>query len=395
MMNIVVALLLFGLIVLFHEFGHFLAARLMGVRVIEFAVGMGPKLLSFRGRETVYSIRALPLGGFCSMLGEDGEEESEEAVAGTTAETEAANAADLTARGMEATERKVTESVFMEASAAEPAPDSLSAKSPWQRFVIIFAGPLFNFILAFFLALLIIAQAGADRCTLEGVTEGYPAAEAGVMAGDTITAIDGRKIVFFRELTDYLYFHPGKPVEIEVLRGAGEARQELSFSLTPKLDSRYGSYMLGVRVQGGRSPVHGFKELFYYAAQETRFQISSTVEGLSMMLRGVVSVSSLTGPVGIVGSIGETVEESRQYGMAAVLLNLINVGLLLSANLGVVNLLPLPALDGGRLVFCLIEGVFRRPVNRRAEGYVHFAGFVLLMLLMVVVMFNDIGRLAG
>lgn len=374
MMKNIVALVPFGLIVLFHEFGHFLAARLMGVRVIEFAVGMGPKLLSFRGRETVYSIRALPLGGFCSMLGEDGEEGPEEGSAGaeTTAETEAAGEAE-----------------------SAPAMDSLGAKSPWQRFVIIFAGPLFNFILAFLLALLIVAQAGVDRCTLEGVTEGYPAAEAGITAGDTITAIDGRKIVFFRELTDYLYFHPAKPMEVKVVRGAGESWQELSFSLTPKLDPRSGSYMLGVRVHGGRAPVHGLKALFYYAAQETRFQISSTVEGLVMMLRGTVSVSSLTGPVGIIGSIGEVVEESRQYGMAELLLSLVNVGLLLSANLGVVNLLPLPALDGGRLVFCLIEGIFRRPVNRRAEGYVHFAGFVLLMVLMVVVLFNDIGRLAG
>ncbi len=352
MTNIIVALLLFSFIVFFHEFGHFLAARAMRVRVLEFALGMGPRLFSVQPKETVYSVRALPIGGFCSMLGEDSEEE-------------------------------------------EGAEDSLNQKSPWARLFIVVAGPLFNFLLAFFLALFIVAAVGVDRPALVAVTDGYPAAEAGIRAGDLITEINGRHIVFFREITDLLYFNQNEAVDVTVQRQAGGEEQEFSFRLVPQYSEEYQSYMLGIQVQGGRQAVRGTAELVYYAAQETHYAVSSTIRGLLLLIKGRVSTGELTGPVGIIGAIGETVDETRQYGLFAVLLNLAGLGLILSANLGVMNLLPIPALDGGRLVFCLIEGISRRSLNRKVEGYIHLAGFVLLMALMVFVMFNDIGRLTG
>lgn len=352
MTNIIVALLLFSFIVFFHEFGHFLAARAMRVRVLEFALGMGPRLFSVQPKETVYSVRALPIGGFCSMLGEDSEEE-------------------------------------------EGAEDSLNQKSPWARLFIVVAGPLFNFLLAFFLAIFIVAAVGVDRPALVAVTDGYPAAEAGIRAGDLITEINGRHIVFFREITDLLYFNQNEAVDVTVQRQAGGEEQELSFRLVPQYSEEYQSYMLGIQVQGGRQAVRGTAELVYYAAQETHYAVSATIRGLLLLIKGRVSTGELTGPVGIIGAIGETVDETRQYGLFAVLLNLAGLGLILSANLGVMNLLPIPALDGGRLVFCLIEGTSRRSLNRKVEGYIHLAGFVLLMALMVFVMFNDIGRLTG
>lgn len=373
--NIAVALLLFGFIVLFHEFGHYIAARLCGVRVLEFAIGMGPRLIGVKKRGTIYSLRALPIGGFCSMLGEDEEDDAE------TADTHEAET--------EPSENAGTEPDGSRASGGV----SLNEVSSWRRLLIVLAGPAFNFILAFFFALLIASAVGRDSCQLMAVTEGYPADQAGIKAGDTITAINGKKIVFFRELTQYLYFHPREEMVVTVSRGQGADANSLSFAVTPKYSETQGGFLIGVQVRGGRTRVQGLPARFYYAGQEVRFHLTSTVEALVMMARGALSPDSLTGPVGIVESIGETVNESKQFGLWAVFLNLVNMGVLLSANLGVMNLLPLPALDGGRMVFCLLELLFRRRINKRVEGYVHLSGFVLLMGLMIFVLFHDLERI--
>ena len=345
-MNILIALIVFELLVVFHEFGHFIAARACGVKVVEFSVGMGPKLFSVQGKETLFSLRGLPIGGYCSMVGEDTEEEAD--VEG-----------------------------------------SLASKPVWQRMLVLFAGPFFNFLLAFLLAGIILSQAGVDHCVLTDVTPGFPAEEAGLQAGDEVIGLNRSKVVFFRDLQTWLYFHKDEPVDVRVRRSG----EELSFRLTPKYDDEQERYMIGIVCSGRRDPVGSTGELLYYSLQEVRFNVTSVITGLGMMVRGRISPDNITGPVGIVESIGETVEETKEFGLVTVLLNLINVALLLSANLGVMNLLPLPALDGGRLLFCFVELIFRRPVNRSLEGAVHFAGFVLLMALMAVIMMHDIGRI--
>ena len=345
-MNILIALIVFELLVVFHEFGHFIAARACGVKVVEFSVGMGPKLFSVQGKDTLFSLRGLPIGGYCSMVGEDEADEGD--VEG-----------------------------------------SLASKPVWQRMLVLFAGPFFNFLLAFLLAGVILSQAGVDRCVLTDVTPGYPAEEAGLQTGDEIIGMNRSKVVFFRDLQTWLYFHKDEPVDVSVRRGS----EKLSFHLTPKYNSEEERYMIGIVCSGRRDPVEGAGKLLYYSLQEVRFNVTSVITGLQMMVRGRISPDNITGPVGIVESIGETVEETKAFGLFTVLLNLMNVALLLSANLGVMNLLPLPALDGGRLLFCFVELVLRRPVNRSLEGAVHFAGFVLLMALMAVIMMHDIGRI--
>lgn len=350
-MNILIALIVFELLVVFHEFGHFIAARACGVRVLEFSVGMGPQLFSVQGKETLFSLRGLPIGGYCSMVGED--EADEEDVEG-----------------------------------------SLASRPVWQRIIVLFAGPFFNFILAFLLAVVLLSQAGVDKCVLTDVTPGYPAEAAGLKTGDEIIGLNGSRVVFFRDLQTWLYFHRDEPVDVEVLRtGEDGNREKLTVHLTPKLDEETGRYMIGIICSGQRDPAGDAGQLLYYSVQEVRYNVTAVITGLEMMIRGRVSPDNITGPVGIVESIGETVEETKQYGFFTVLLNLINIALLLSANLGVMNLLPLPALDGGRLLFCFLELIFRRPVNRSLEGAVHFAGFVLLMALMAVIMLHDIGRI--
>ena len=308
-MNILIALIVFELLVVFHEFGHFIAARACGVKVVEFSVGMGPKLFSVQGKDTLFSLRGLPIGGYCSMVGEDEEDEGD--VEG-----------------------------------------SLASKPVWQRMLVLFAGPL-------------------------------------LQTGDEIIGMNRSKVVFFRDLQTWLYFHKDEPVDVSVRRGS----EKLSFHLTPKYNSEEERYMIGIVCNGRREPVEGAGKLLYYSLQEVRFNVTSVITGLQMMVRGKISPDNITGPVGIVESIGETVEETKAFGLFTVLLNLMNVALLLSANLGVMNLLPLPALDGGRLLFCFVELVLRRPVNRSLEGAVHFAGFVLLMALMAVIMMHDIGRI--
>ena len=359
MLNILAAVLLFGLIVLIHEFGHFLFAKLNGIGVVEFSIGMGPRLLSTVRGETRYSIKILHFGGSCMMVGEDmGEEEG-----------------------------------------AAPDPKAFNSKPVWARIQVIAAGPVFNFILAFLFAMVIVAQIGHDTPVLYGVMEGYPAQEAGLQAGDKITRINNRKIRAHRDVSLYLYSHPGEEMTIYYERPAGGsweqggAAERRSVRITPVYAEEYQSHMLGVQFRGYEK-THGLAELISASAYEVGYCVRSTFDSIGMMFRRQVEMDeAVAGPVQIVTMVGETVEEGRQQGPAAVLFVLSNWILLLSASLGIMNLLPVPALDGGRLLFLFFELLRGRPVDPEKEGMVHMAGMALLMAFMVLVLFNDIRKL--
>ena len=344
-MGTIIALLIFGVIVTFHEFGHFIVAKKSGIKVIEFSVGMGPRIISWQGKETRYSLKIFPLGGSCMMLGEDEEEENLEG--------------------------------------------SFNSAPVLSRLATIFAGPFFNFILAFFFSLIIVANVGVDRANVTGVTDGYPAKEAGIKAGDVIKKLNGKNIIIYRDFLIGMYDNKDKPVTVTVQRNG----EELDFTITPKLNTENNRYMLGIENASGNEKVGGFFEVIKYSVYEVWYNITSTVKSLGMMIRGRVSANVVSGPVGIVGVIGDTVNKTN--GAWELFLTVANMIVLFSANLGVMNLLPIPALDGGRIVFLLCELVRGKPLNRKAEGYIHFAGFAFLMLLMVVVMFNDIRKLLG
>jgi RIP metalloprotease rseP len=344
-MGTIIALLIFGVIVTFHEFGHFIVAKKSGIKVIEFSVGMGPRIISWQGKETRYSLKIFPLGGSCMMLGEDEEEENLEG--------------------------------------------SFNSAPVLSRLATIFAGPFFNFILAFFFSLIIVANVGVDRANVTGVTDGYPAKEAGIKAGDVIKKLNGKNIIIYRDFLIGMYDNKDKPVTVTVQRNG----EEIDFTITPKLNTENKRYMLGIENTSGNEKVGGFFEVIKYSIYEVWYNITSTVKSLGMMIRGRVSANDVSGPVGIVGVIGDTVNKTN--GAWELFLTVANMIVLFSANLGVMNLLPIPALDGGRIVFLLCELVRGKPLNRKAEGYIHFAGFAFLMLLMVVVMFNDIRKLLG
>ncbi len=340
-MGIILAILIFSFIVFFHELGHFLLAKKNGIDVDEFAIGMGPVLYSREYRGTRYAVRIFPIGGFCAM-GEDEE--------------------------------------------ATDSPNNFNNKSVWARISVIAAGPVFNFILAYVFAVILTAMIGYDRPVISAVENGYPAAEAGLMAGDRIEKMGDKKIRIFREISIYNQFHQGEDVKITYSRDG----EEYTVTLSPKEDEELGYSRLGITSEGYQKA--GVLRSLQYGAYSVNYWIGTTLESLKMLVTGKVSLNNLTGPVGIVDVVDDTYQESRSYGNFVVLVELLNIAIMLSANLGVMNLLPLPALDGGRLVFLFVEAVRRKRVPPEKEGYVHMVGIALLMALMVFVMFNDIRR---
>ena len=370
--NILLAILVFSLIIIIHEFGHFIVAKWNKIGVIEFSLGMGPRLISWvkteTGRKffflksskffdehpdymdhTIYSWKVLPFGGSCMMLGEEEEVEDERA---------------------------------------------FGKKSVYARMAVIFAGPFFNLVLAFLLALVIMGAVGYDEAAVNKVEEGSPMAEAGVQPGDLITEINGTKIVIERDLRTYLLFHQttSEPAQFKISRNGEERELTVTPALMKNQDGTE-SYKFGYSYgHMSRTRVYGF-DVVKYALYEVKFGITTTIQSLGQMRTGKVSPKDVSGPVGIVQYVGETVNESASGGAWFVVLQLINISILLTANLGVMNLLPIPALDGGRLLLLIVEWIRRKPINAKIEGYVNMTGFALLMILMVLILGNDIEKI--
>lgn len=342
-MNIIIAIILFSLIILFHELGHFLLAKLNGVQVNEFCLGLGPTIIGFHKGETFYSLKLLPFGGACMMEGEDEESDSNRA---------------------------------------------FGKKNVWQRFSIVFAGPFFNFILAWLLSIVVLGAAGIDYPAIYQVDPASPAAEAGIKDGDTILKLNRKSIHFYREISVYNYFHAGETTTV-MWEHEGETH---TAEITPHYDEESGRYLFGFRGSYGRQKGNALRVL-QYSFYEIKYWISTTLQSLGKLVTGQLHMNDLSGPVGIVKTIGDTYTASRADGMFYVFLNMLNMAILLSANLGVMNLLPLPALDGGRLVFFIIEAIRGKRLDPQKEGMVHYVGLIVLMVFMVVIMGNDIRKL--
>lgn len=357
--TIIVFVLVFGVVVIAHELGHFLIAKLNGIRVLQFSIGMGPDIVKFTKGETKYVLKLLPIGGACMFEGEDGIYSSEKGG---------------DAKGDDAQAVQKPEGAFNDANV-------------WSRIATVFAGPFFNIILAFLLSLIVVGFAGESIPVINTLTEGYPAEAAGLKEGDLITKIDGERIYLQGEVTFVSALSGGEPMEIEYKRDG----KKYTTVITPKFSEQDNRYYLGFAI-GELVQCKGL-ELLKYGMCEVRYWLKVTVKSLLMLVQGRLSANDLSGPVGIAVMIDETIEVAKPYGLPTIVLNMINFAVLLSVNLGVMNLLPLPALDGGRLLFMLIEVVRGRPVSPEKEGMVHFVGFVALMILMVFVLYNDIARI--
>ena len=340
-MSYILALIIFSAIVIFHELGHFLLAKWNGIEVIEFSLGMGPRLLSHVWGDTRYSLKLLPIGGSCQMVGEE------------------------------------------EASDSEGA---FGNKSVWARIAVVAAGPVFNFILAWVLALIIVGSVGYDNTKVDIIPDSA-AAEAGMEDGDQIISINGSRTWLYREVSLYSSLHQGETATVVYERNG----KKQTVVLTPK-KSDTGAYLYGFsrtvqREKGGALETVG------YSCAEIRYWLKATVESLKMLIGGQVGLEEMSGPVGIVSTIGDTYKESRVDGWYYVTMNMIMIAILLSVNLGVMNLLPIPALDGGRLVFLILEAIRGKAIPQEKESMVHFTGFVLLMGLMAVILFSDLRKL--
>lgn len=345
--TIISFLLIFCVIVISHEFGHFLLAKKNGIQVNEFFVGMGPTLFHFTKGETVYSLKLLPIGGACVFEGDDGLQEKK---------------------------GEVNERAFPNAPIG-------------ARIATIFAGPLFNFLTAFLLAMILVSFCGTDRPVIQGITEGGQAQSAGLEVGDIITGINGEPIHLYRQITLISAMNKGEALEIEYKRDGVEGKT----TVVPVYDEATQRYYIGI-MGPGEIVKCGPLQTIKCAAYEVEYVVRLTFKSLGMLVQGKVTRDDVSGPVGIVKIVGDTYEKAQPYGISSVILSMMNIALLLSVNLGIMNLLPLPALDGGRLVFLIIELVRGKPVPAEKEGMVHLAGMIALMILMVFVLYNDITK---
>ena len=428
--NIILALIILSVIIIFHEFGHFIFARMNGVAVKDFSLGMGPVIVSHTSKKTgtKFCLRVFPIGGYCMMKGEDGDGSGDDE-------------------------------------------DSFASKGVWQRISIILAGPVFNFILALFFSFLLIGFGGYDPAVVTYVSEGSAAEAAGLQVGDVITEISGKNIYVGRDIVNYTYFNKitADDIELEIKRDGekktltlkpgeyGETHYYMGISYSPdaadasvsvmedypaeKAGLREGDIITeinGIVITSGKDlgdyfenhPLDGSElsikykrndkehkakltpiwstsysmgfgyntyrykatplQVVKYGFVEVRYWISTTVHSLFYMITGHVHTEDMGGAVRVVSEISNVVEESKDDGIGYVILNLMLWAILLSANLGVMNLLPIPALDGGRLLFLFLELLRGKPVPPEKEAMVHFIGFALLMILMVFILYNDI-----
>lgn len=341
--NIVLIVLVFSIIVIIHELGHFLVAKANKIAVREFSVGMGPSIFHITKGETKYSLRLLPFGGYCMMEGEDAPEETNE--------------------------------------------KAYLSKSVWQRIAVVLAGPVANFVLAFVLAIVLIGIVGYNTSKIEYIVEGSAAEQAGLQLEDEILSIGNERVYNFGEVYFYMHMHQdGNEIPMNIQRNG----EKIQLTVTPVLNHETGMYQIGI--SGGYTREKGnVISTLKYSALEIRYWIKTTVMSLKMLVTGKAGVKDLSGPVGMANVMNDTLTEAKEAGGAIdVFLNILNYCILISANLGVMNLLPIPAIDGGKLVFLFVEAITGKKVPPEKEAMVHFIGFALLFLLMAVVMFNDI-----
>lgn len=342
---ILLAIALLGVLITVHEFGHFVAARLTGIAVKEYSVGFGPKLLQWKSKkhETLFTIRPIPMGGYCMFYGD---------------ETDQQNADD---------------------------PRAFDKAKVWKRLLTVFSGPLMNMVLAFVLAVVLMGAYGytAAQPTVAGVDAGMPAEAAGLMDGDVLTAVNGEPIALgdASALSNAIADLPeGESIDLTVTRGA-ETR---TFALTPVWDDTLNYYRIGVTIKAYASLSLG--QVIPAAWDSCVYASTVILESLGKLITTGEGVQDTTGPIGVVQVIAQ---ETQQGGFSVFL----NLAVIISINLGLMNLLPIPGLDGSRIVFMLIEVIRRKPVNRKIEATVHLIGYALLLGLMLLITFHDVGRI--
>ena len=345
-MSIIIAILIFGFLILIHEFGHYIMARTFKVGIKEFAIGMGPKLISKTSKKTgiAYSLRWIPIGGFVSMDGEDEENES---------------------------------------------PSSLNKKPVWQRFLIMVAGSVMNLIFGFILVGILVGMMANSlgNTTVSRISETYETVENRLEVGDKIISINGERVHTAYDLS-YTMYRDGKKTNTVVVERDGKkvTLTGITFyeTLTDEEGKEYTSLVFSVEREK-----FGVGTFFKHTFNRSVTTVEMIWESVIDLISGKYGIDQMSGPVGITNEIGKAAKTNDGG------ISLINLTAIIALNLGVMNLLPLPALDGGRILFLIIEGIRRKPLKPEVEGYIHFAGMVLLLLLMLIISFKDVIKLFG
>lgn len=383
MLTFIVTVIMFLVMVSLHEFGHFIVAKALNFKILEYAIGFGPKLISKQKGETMYSLRGIPLGGYCKFEGEDTESDD---------------------------------------------PRAFSNQAVWKRMLVVIAGGIFNIILGFILFLIVVPMTSpvATNVVSEVVEYSYVANE-GLMPGDKIIEIDGKGVGFYNDITlatssfskdtetsvsvkrngekktftfkpteqiiKYIYTDTGVTVNEEI-NGNVTSNEFVAYSdEVLKDETKVGTeetvtrYIIGFRPEFEDITI---KNIWRESFNQTKFVVKLVYQSLWQMITGQVGLDQMSGPVGIVNEVNTAVNSGKDS-----LLYVLNLVALLTINLGVFNLLPIPALDGGRFFFMIVELVRRKPIPPEKEGMVHAIGMALLFALVIVISFNDIVRLFG
>lgn len=340
-MSVLITIIIIAVLILAHEWGHFIAARRIGIPVYEFSLGFGTKLLSTNRNGVQYSLRLFPLGGYVRMAGEEPGDEND--------------------------------------------PNGFNNRTPLEKIRVSFAGPFMNFVLALLLFIFSFAFIGipesSDQPILGKVLKDRPAAEAGLKPGDRILSVNREPVATWSDFTEMIgASSPGEPLNLELERDG----KNLSLQVFPDDQGTGGKSAIGVMNKMNYSKL-GIWDSIKLGLDQTYQLTVLLLSWLVTLFTGGASTADLAGPVGIVSLVGEAAQIGSVF--------LLNFAAYLSINLGILNLLPIPALDGSRIVFALVQAVRRKPMEPEKEGFVHWLGFLFLMLLIVIVTFNDILRL--
>ncbi len=340
-MTIIMTIIILAILILVHEWGHFITARKIGIPVYEFSLGFGTKLLSTEKNGVIYSLRLFPLGGFVRMAGEETGDMDD--------------------------------------------PQGLNNRKPWEKIAVTFAGPFMNFILAIVIFVYIFAFIGLAQPLSEPVLgeiiPDKPAALAGLQSEDRILSVNGAKITDWEQFVGTIKENPaGTPLAMEIEREGAVS----TLTLSAVMDETADQPIIGVypQIQYVRQ---GILESIKYGFIQTYQMTVLLLQGLGMLVTGAASSADLAGPVGITSMVGQAAQGGTVF--------LLNFTAFLSINLGIINLLPIPALDGSRIVFAMVEGIRRKPLDPEKEGMIHWFGFLFLMMIIVLATYNDIIRL--
>lgn len=352
LMTILLTVILFAVITLPHELGHFMFAKLFGVRVEEFSFGMGPLLWQRQKGETAFSVRLLPIGGYCMMQGEDEEVDEDEYEEGNE---------DL---------------------ACEPLDPSRSFvhKKAYQKIIVLLAGAMMNFLVTILLMTGIFYTLGVPSTVLDEVTPGSPAYEAGLEAGDRIVAVNGEEVSSWSEFSELA---ADWKADTSVNLKAERDGESLSFTMTPEQDEETGRVVIGILA----SREHHLLGAASYGTRTVWEMNKIMIQSLGELVRGNLGMDDVTGPVGMVQMVSQTAETG--------ILNFLYLTAIISLNLGIMNLIPFPALDGGRILMVILRKFTGERITDHMEAILHLAGMALLLFLAIMIAGNDIMRIFG